>query len=110
MADVEALKRARMLYDISIPHPFPYQGGKRGIVRFILPYFPNDVERLVEPFCGSELFHTSPLHAQPHLPQQPTHRTVTQLYPNRLAINSRTIPAVHSANGNCNGFFPTTVS
>ena len=24
----------------------------RGIVRFILPYFPNGVERLVEPFCG----------------------------------------------------------
>lgn len=53
MADVEALKRARTLYDISIPHPFPYQGSKRGIVRFILPYFPNGVERLVEPFCGS---------------------------------------------------------
>lgn len=53
MADVKAIKRARTLHDISIPHPFPYQGSKRGIARSILSCFPDDVERLVEPFCGS---------------------------------------------------------
>ena len=41
------------LNDISIPHPFPYQGSKRGIARYILPHFPSDVRCLIEPFCGS---------------------------------------------------------
>ena len=36
-----------------IPHPFPYQGSKRGIARYILPHFPSDVCCLIEPFCGS---------------------------------------------------------
>ena len=36
-----------------VPHPFPYQGSKRGIARDILPYFPADTECLIEPFCGS---------------------------------------------------------
>ncbi len=35
------------------PHPFPYQGSKRGIAKFILPYFPADLDRVVEPCCGS---------------------------------------------------------
>ena len=43
----------KTLNDISIPHPFPYQGSKRGIVRYILPHFPSDVRCLIEPFCGS---------------------------------------------------------
>lgn len=38
---------------INIPHPFPYQGSKRGIAKFILPYFPSDVRCLIEPFCGA---------------------------------------------------------
>ena len=38
---------------LSIPHPFPYQGSKRSIARYILPYFPSDVKNLVEPFCGA---------------------------------------------------------
>jgi DNA adenine methylase len=38
---------------INVPHPFPYQGSKRGIAKFILPYFPSDVYCLIEPFCGS---------------------------------------------------------
>ena len=38
---------------IPIPHPFPYQGSKRGIARHILPYIPKDSESLIEPFCGS---------------------------------------------------------
>ena len=36
-----------------VPHPFPYQGSKRGIAHHILPYIPPDVARLIEPFCGS---------------------------------------------------------
>lgn len=38
---------------MQIPHPFPYQGSKRAIARYILPFVPGDVSRLVEPFCGS---------------------------------------------------------
>ena len=36
-----------------IPHPFPYQGSKRIVARHILPFIPQGVTRLVEPFCGS---------------------------------------------------------
>ena len=36
-----------------IPHPFPYQGSKRGIAPHILPHIPADAHRLIEPFCGS---------------------------------------------------------
>ncbi len=43
----------KTLNNISIPHPFPYQGSKRGIAQYILPYFPNSVHCLMEPFCGS---------------------------------------------------------
>ena len=39
--------------NISVPHPFPYQGSKRGIAKFILPHFPSDVGCLYEPFCGA---------------------------------------------------------
>jgi len=38
---------------LSIPHPFPYQGSKRGIAKDILPHFPSDVQCLIEPFCGA---------------------------------------------------------
>ncbi|MFW5855285.1 MAG: DNA adenine methylase, partial [Thermodesulfobacteriota bacterium] len=38
---------------INVPHPFPYQGSKRGISKYILPYFPSNVRYLIEPFCGS---------------------------------------------------------
>ncbi|WP_110721355.1 Dam family site-specific DNA-(adenine-N6)-methyltransferase [Thiolinea disciformis] len=38
---------------LSVPHPFPYQGSKRGIAHAILNYFPTDVQCLIEPFCGS---------------------------------------------------------
>ncbi len=38
---------------IKVPHPFPYQGSKRNIAHDILPYFPHDIYRLIEPFCGS---------------------------------------------------------
>lgn len=37
----------------SVPHPFPYQGSKRGITKYILPHFPSDVNCLIEPFCGA---------------------------------------------------------
>ena len=36
-----------------IPHPFPYQGSKRGIAASILEYFAADTIRLIEPFAGS---------------------------------------------------------
>ena len=36
-----------------VPHPIPYQGSKRNIARFILPFFPRPVDTLIEPFAGS---------------------------------------------------------
>ena len=42
-----------MRNDFSIPHPFPYQGSKREIAHHILAHFPDDVECLIEPFCGA---------------------------------------------------------
>ena len=36
-----------------VPHPFPYQGSKRGIAQHILPHIPADARCLIEPFCGS---------------------------------------------------------
>lgn len=39
--------------NLSVPHPFPYQGSKRNIAKYILPYFPSDVDCLIEPFCGA---------------------------------------------------------
>jgi DNA adenine methylase len=35
------------------PHPIPYQGSKRNITKFILPFFPHEINTLVEPFAGS---------------------------------------------------------
>lgn len=35
------------------PHPIPYQGSKRNLASVILSYFPQDVEKLIEPFAGS---------------------------------------------------------
>ena len=43
----------KTIQNINVPHPFPYQGSKRGIVKFILPHFPSDVICLYEPFCGA---------------------------------------------------------
>lgn len=36
-----------------LPHAFPYQGSKRGLASQILRHFPDDVDCLIEPFCGS---------------------------------------------------------
>lgn len=38
---------------VAAPHPFPYQGSKRGIAKYILPHFPSDIDCLIEPFCGA---------------------------------------------------------
>jgi DNA adenine methylase len=38
---------------MSIPHPIPYQGSKRNLASTILRYFPDDTQRLIEPFAGS---------------------------------------------------------
>ncbi len=34
-------------------HPIPYQGSKRNIAEFILRFFPQEFDTLVEPFAGS---------------------------------------------------------
>ncbi|MEW5986544.1 MAG: DNA adenine methylase [Chloroflexota bacterium] len=36
-----------------IPHPIPYQGSKRNIAKFILPFFLHEIGALIEPFAGS---------------------------------------------------------
>lgn len=36
-----------------LPQPFQYQGSKRALASLILRYLPENVSRLVEPFCGS---------------------------------------------------------
>lgn len=36
-----------------IPHPIQYQGSKRSLASSILPYFPDDIHTLYEPFAGS---------------------------------------------------------
>jgi len=38
---------------VKAPHPIPYQGSKRNLAKFILPFFPQDVDVLFEPFAGS---------------------------------------------------------
>lgn len=43
----------RVHASVRTPHPFPYQGSKRAIAKYILPYFPADTGRLIEPFCGA---------------------------------------------------------
>ena len=36
-----------------MPHPIPYQGSKRNLAKYILPYFPESINTLIEPFAGS---------------------------------------------------------
>lgn len=36
-----------------VPQPIPYQGSKRQLAPTILLHFPNEIQRLVEPFAGS---------------------------------------------------------
>ena len=38
---------------MKIPHPIPYQGSKRNLASEILRFFPENIERLIEPFAGS---------------------------------------------------------
>lgn len=38
---------------MKVPHPIPYQGSKRNLAKYILPFFPHDVHTLFEPFAGS---------------------------------------------------------
>ncbi len=35
------------------PHPIPYQGSKRNLAKYILPFFPGSIHTLFEPFAGS---------------------------------------------------------
>lgn len=38
---------------MKVPHPIPYQGSKRNLAKYILPFFPQDIDVLFEPFAGS---------------------------------------------------------
>ena len=38
---------------MKVPHPIPYQGSKRNLAKHILPFFPQNVDTLFEPFAGS---------------------------------------------------------
>jgi len=38
---------------MKVPHPIPYQGSKRNLAKYILPFFSQDVDTLFEPFAGS---------------------------------------------------------
>lgn len=38
---------------MKLPHPIPYQGSKRNLAGQILKFFPNELDRLIEPFAGS---------------------------------------------------------
>jgi DNA adenine methylase len=38
---------------VTLPQPFQYQGSKRALASLILRYLPENMSRLVEPFCGS---------------------------------------------------------
>lgn len=37
----------------NLPHPIQYQGSKRVLAPTILRYFPQNIDRLIEPFAGS---------------------------------------------------------
>lgn len=37
----------------NLPHFIQYQGSKRNLAKYILQYFPKNINRLVEPFAGS---------------------------------------------------------
>ncbi len=49
---------------MTVPHPIPYQGSKRNLAKFILPFFPTQFDRLIEPFCGSAAVSLAALHAE----------------------------------------------
>lgn len=38
---------------MKLPHPIPYQGSKRNLADQILRFYPDEFERLIEPFAGS---------------------------------------------------------
>jgi DNA adenine methylase len=38
---------------MKVPHPIPYQGSKRNLANSILPFFPQEIQTLFEPFSGS---------------------------------------------------------
>jgi len=38
---------------MKVPHPIPYQGSKRNLAKYILPFFPLEIGTLFEPFSGS---------------------------------------------------------
>jgi len=47
---------------INLPHPIQYQGSKRALAPIILSYFPNDIDRLIEPFAGTAAISVASAH------------------------------------------------
>lgn len=39
--------------EMKLPHPIPYQGSKRNLANQILRFFPDNFDKLIEPFAGS---------------------------------------------------------
>lgn len=62
-----------------LPHPVPYQGSKRNLASQILRYFPENCDRLIEPFAGSAAI---------------TIATAHHLRANRFLINDINTPLV----------------
>lgn len=47
---------------MKIPHPIPYQGSKRSLAKYILPFFPPEIKTLFEPFSGSAAISVAAAH------------------------------------------------
>jgi DNA adenine methylase len=45
-----------------LPHPIPYQGSKRNLAPRILAFFPENIQRIIEPFAGSAAVSLAALH------------------------------------------------
>lgn len=51
-ADDECQNKAKKII-MKVPHLVQYQGGKRIIAPEIIKFFPDKIDRLVEPFSGT---------------------------------------------------------
>ncbi|HEV2886682.1 MAG TPA: DNA adenine methylase [Jatrophihabitans sp.] len=48
-----AIRSCQLASLADVPHPFPYQGSKRGLAHSIIRLLPEDTTEFVEPFAGS---------------------------------------------------------
>ena len=51
--NLKGIRSSKMNGPFDVPQPIPYQGSKRQLAPSILPHFPKDASRIVEPFAGS---------------------------------------------------------